>query len=249
MTVPAAWRTNTSYPLNPIKIRNSYYMNRNKKIIWTKFSIFSAPGIRMVMLWTIPQFLTWCMMSFTHSQLNQPQVFCSKAPALQIAHTEMGFLLPHHSHISSDLQPLENTEHSSPEHLRVAKLQLVFQQTILDEIYFCFLYSDHISWVVHGHFSAKDLFSGWSHHPPPPPKHFCRKHITVTFFASTLNCAFHLSKWAWLQNQPQLVFPLCGTMGHVLSVPPVSSRNIKEKLQVALTLNKSPFRALKIHHH
>lgn len=68
-------------------------------------------------------------------------------------------------------------------------------------------------------------------------------------FLCTLYCPFYFSKWAQLQNLPQLVSPLCGTMGHVPSVLPPPSRNIKMKLQAALTLNKSPFRALKTHHY
>lgn len=102
---------------------------------------------------------------------------------------------------------------------------------------------------THGHFNAVLRVKPSS--SSSPPKHSCRKHLTLTFFASTctLYCPFHFSKWALLQNLPQLVSPLCGTMGHVPSVPPAPSRNIEEKLQAALTLNKSPFRALKIHHY
>lgn len=92
----------------------------------------------------------------------------------------------------ANVQPPETTEHTSTEHLRVAKLQLLFQQTVLDEIYFCFpvLWSNLLGFI-RGHFNAKVLISGWSHHPPPLLKkthflYFLCFHVYITLCFSPL---------------------------------------------------------------
>lgn len=136
----------------------------------------------------------------------------------------------------ANVQPPENTEHTSTEHLRVAKLQLLFQQTILDEIYFCFLYCDQISWVLYMGISMPRSCSQDEAITLLPSQRLLQKTHFLYFL-----CLHVYTTWCFSPLQNEFSFKI------YLSWCPLSVGHWE--MSPLCSLNKSSFRGLKIHHY
>lgn len=103
----------------------------------------------------------------------------------------MGSLLPHHSHISKCAASRDHWTHQYWT-FKSCKVAAVIPADCLGWNLFLFpvLWSNLLGFI-RGHFNAKVLISGWSHHPPPLLKkthflYFLCFHVYITLCFSPL---------------------------------------------------------------